>query len=371
MTETGRAFLFAGVGQPFEQREFPLPDVEPGGMLVRLTVSNICGSDLHGWHGRTPRSGPTIMGHEMTGRIARLGRDVKTDAAGAPLREGDRIVYSYFLACGRCERCRGNDGHHCTARRIGAGRSRSDTPPHFTGAYADYYYLRPGAYVLRTPDALSDLEVSPLNCALAQVTYGLERAGFGPGDTVVVQGAGGLGLYATAVARERGARVIVVLDRVPARLALAREFGADHVVNLDEVPDQEARVKHVRALTDGGGHVTLELTGHPAAVPEGLAMTAPEGTYVVIGNIAGDAVVPFNLAWLVHSNRRAIGVGGYQAWALRRGLELLERARDRYPFRKVLSHEFPLEKITDAFANADRGGTIRTALICAPDLVTR
>jgi L-iditol 2-dehydrogenase len=368
---TGRAFLFAGVGQPFEAREFPLPEVEPGAVLVRLTVASICGSDLHGWHGRTPRSGPTIMGHEMTGRVAALGRGVTTDAAGAPLREGDRIVYSYFLPCGRCDDCRAGDAHHCTARRIGAGRSRSDSPPHFTGAYADYYYLRPGAYVLRAPDALSDLEVAPLNCALAQVVYGLHQAGFQAGETVVVQGAGGLGLSATAVARERGARAVVALDRLPARLALAREFGADHTLNVDEVPDAEARAKQVREWTGGGGHVTLELTGHPAALPEGLAMTRAEGRYVVIGNIAGDTSLPFNPAWLVHLNRRMIGVGGYQAWALRRGLELLARARDRYPFGKVLSHTYPLERINDAFAAADRGGPIRTALVCAPDLLAR
>src|SRR2546426_12678337 len=76
-----RAFVFTGVEKPFEAREFPLPEVEPGGILVRVTVANICGSDLHGWHGRTPRSGPTIMGHEMTGRVARLGAHVTTDAA--------------------------------------------------------------------------------------------------------------------------------------------------------------------------------------------------------------------------------------------------------------------------------------------------
>jgi threonine dehydrogenase-like Zn-dependent dehydrogenase len=369
VSERGRAFLFAGVGQPFEAAEFPLPEVEPGAILVRLTVSNICGSDLHGWHGRTPRSGPTIMGHEMTGRVARLGRGVTADAAGAPLREGDRIVYSYFLPCGRCDDCRAGDPHHCTARRIGAGRSRSDAPPHFTGAYADYYYLRPGHYVLRTPEGLSDFEVAPLNCALAQVIYGLHQAGFRAGETVVVQGAGGLGLYATAVARERGARTVVVLDRLPARLALAREFGADHVLGLDEWPDPEARARRVRELTGGGGHVALELTGHPGAIPEGLAMTRAEGRYVVIGNIAADTTLPFNPAWLVHLNRRMVGVGGYQAWALRRGLELLERARDRYPFARLLSHRFPLEKINDAFAHADRGEAIRTALVCAPDLV--
>ena len=77
-----------------------------------------------------------------------------------------------------------------------------------------------------------------------------------------------------------------------------------------------------------------------------------------------------NPAWLVHQNRRMVGVGGYQSWALRRGLELLERTRGRYPYEKILSHRFPLEQINEAFAHADQGKAVRTALICAPD-VTR
>jgi D-arabinose 1-dehydrogenase-like Zn-dependent alcohol dehydrogenase len=362
----GRAFVFTGVRQPFEAREFPLPEVEPDGILVRVTVANICGSDLHGWHGRTPRSGPTIMGHEMTGRIARLGARVTTDAAGAPLREGDRVVYSYFYPCWHCDLCRAGDSHHCSARRIGAGRARSDAPPHFTGAYADYYYLQRGHYVLRTPDALDDLTVAPLNCALAQVIYGLHQAGFQPGETVVIQGAGGLGLFATAVACERGAARVIVLDRVPERLKLAQAFGADHVLNVDDFATSDARSKAVRELTGGGGHVVVELVGHPGALAEGLAMTRSEGRYVVIGNIAADQTISFNPAWLVHLNRRMIGVGGYQPWALRRGLEFLERTQVRYPYRAIMSHRYPLEGINEAFANADQGKAVRTALICAP-----
>jgi Zn-dependent alcohol dehydrogenase len=98
-------------------------------------------------------------------------------------------------------------------------------------------------------------------------------------------------------------------------------------------------------------------------------MTRTEGRYVVIGNIAADQTIAFNPAWLVHLNRRMIGVGGYQAWALRRGLEFLERTHDRYPYRAITSPRYRLEQINEAFANADQGKAIRTALICAPDLV--
>ncbi len=365
----GRAFVYTGVRQPFEQVEYPVPEVEPGAILVRLTLSNICGSDLHGWHGETPREPPTVMGHEMTGRVARLGAGVSTDAAGTPLAEGDRIVYSYFYPCHRCTPCLAHDEHHCKARRIGAGRRRSDRPPHFTGAYADYFYLRPGHYVLRVPEHLTDREVAPLNCALAQVVYGLAQVALAAGDTVVIQGAGGLGLYAAAVAKEAGAVQVIVLDRRPERLALARRFGADHVLDIDRLGTPEARVEAIRDLTGGGADVVAELVGHPDALVEGIQMAGQEGRYLVIGNISARHTIAFNPAWLVHPNRRMVGVGGYQAWALRRGLELMDRTHGRYPWNEVLSDIHPLEEINTAFERAERGEAIRTGLVCAPELV--
>ena len=290
------------------------------------------------------------------------------DSAGQPLREGDRIVYSYFYPCRRCTPCLSQDQLHCTSRRIGAGRRKSDQPPYFTGAYADYYYLRPGHYVLKTPDHLTDREVAPLNCALAQVVYGLYEAGLRAGETVVIQGAGGLGLNAAAAAREAGAVNVVVLDRIPERLALAKRFGADHALDIDEFETPERRIEAVNDLSGGGGHVVAELVGRPAALAEGIRMVRAEGRYLVVGNISTRHTIEFNPAWLVHLNRRMIGVGGYQSWALRRGLELLERTRDRYPWGEILSHTWPLESINEAFEHADRGGAIRTGLVCAPDL---
>ena len=94
---------------------------------------------------------------------------------------------------------------------------------------------KPGHWVFKVPDELSDALVSPINCALSEVIYGLNQIGITLGDTVVIQGAGGLGLYATAVAREMGSGKIIVLDRLPARLALAKEFGADETLNVDEI----------------------------------------------------------------------------------------------------------------------------------------
>src|SRR5207249_1589978 len=118
-----------------------------------------------------------------------------------------------------------------------------------------------------------------VNCAFTQVYAGLDLAGLRAGQTVVIQGAGGLGVYACAVAREMGAGSVIVIDGVDERLALARQFGADEIVDLREHRTPEARVKRVTALTDGwGGDVVMELVGNPSVVDEGLRMTAPEGT---------------------------------------------------------------------------------------------
>src|SRR5207247_1182616 len=108
MPSVGRAAVFFGPGKPFEIREVPLPEIEPDAVLIKVSLANVCGSDLHFWRGDAPLRLPEdgwIFGHEMTGRVAKLGRNVKTDSLGRPLREGDRVAYTYFYPCGRCYVC--------------------------------------------------------------------------------------------------------------------------------------------------------------------------------------------------------------------------------------------------------------------------
>ena len=140
--------------------------------------------------------------------------------------------------------------------------------------------------MFKVPDELSDALVSPINCALSEVIYGLNQIGITLGDTVVIQGAGGLGLYATAVAREMGAGKIIVLDRLPARLALAREFGADETLNVDEI-DMKSRVEYV-PRSDGWASAQISsrsFVGSPRVLAEGVEMLRWGGRYLWIGNI--------------------------------------------------------------------------------------
>src|SRR5207244_514765 len=230
---SGKAAVFFGPGKPFEIRDVPVPDVEPDAVLIRVSLANVCGSDLHFWRGDAPLRLPEdgwIYGHEMTGRVARLGARVKTDSLGRPLKEGDRVAYTYFYPCGRCYACLNKEPAACPhklERPLGPS-----TPPHLHGAFADHYYLRPGGALFAVPAELPDEVVAPVNCALAQVMYGLHVAGVRFGDRVVIQGAGGLGLQAAAVAKDMGAATVIVVDQIPGRLELAKAFGADHTLNL-------------------------------------------------------------------------------------------------------------------------------------------
>jgi len=366
----GKAAVFFGPGKPFEIREVTLPEIEPDAILIRVSLANVCGSDLHFWRGDAPLRLPAdgwIFGHEMTGRVAKLGARVKTDSLGRPLREGDRVAYTYFYPCGRCYACLNKQPAACPAK-IERPRGPSEFP-HFHGAFAEYYYLRPGGAVFAVPDALADELVSPVNCALSQVIFGLHEAGLRFGGTVAIQGAGGLGLQAAAVAKDMGAATVIVIDQLPERLALAREFGADHTISIRDVPDRKERVNLVRSWTGGAGvDVACDFVGFPQVIPEGIEMLRAGGTYLEIGTISRGAKVELEPAQLVWGAKRIVGVIMYDAWVIPRALDFLVRNRTRWPFDRLLSHRYPLEQINQAFADSewhakDRTNITRAALV--------
>ena len=360
----GKAAVFFGPGKPFEIREVTLPEVEPEAVVIRVSLANVCGSDLHFWRGDAPLRLPEdgwIFGHEMMGRVARLGAKVKTDSLGRALKEGDRVAYTYFYPCGRCYVCLNKEPANCPAK-IERPRGPSEFP-HFNGAFAEYYYLRPGGAIFLVPDSLPDELVSPVNCALSQVIFGLRQAGLGFGDRVVIQGAGGLGTQAAAVAKDMGAATVIVIDQIPGRLELARAFGADATINIKEVTERKDRINYVRTLTGGAGaDVVCDFVGFPQVIPEGLEMLRAGGTYLEIGTISRGAKVELEPAQLVWGAKKIIGVIMYDAAVIPRALDFLVRNRTRWPFERLVSHTYPLEQINQAFTDSEWHGRETTTI---------
>ena len=344
----------------FELTELPTPEVEPGGILVKNTWAGICGSDLHYWRGEMKpiirgEPGPTIIGHEMAGVVHTLGQGVTADSMGRPLREGDRVAYTYFFPCRRCYICLRGQLNCCPHRfRF---RASIEEYPYCSGGYAEYFYLNPGHFVFKVPDELPDEAVAPANCAVPQAIFGLQQAGVQMGDNVVIQGAGGLGIYATAAAREMGAGQVITIDGLSNRLELTRQCGADHTVNINEYTTPESRVERVKELTYGrGADVVLELVGYPQVVPEGLAMLRIGGTFVEIGNIWANSNVTLDMSKILWGSAKIVPTVHYDPYILPVALDFLVRTKDRYPFTQVVSHRFPLERIHEAFEQAEWAG---------------
>ncbi len=367
MTSTGRMAIYTGLGDPFQLKEYPVPDPEPGAILVKVTLANICGSDLHMWRGDIDIAAlgspmPAAMGHEMTGTVEKLGAGVTTDSAGQPLSVGDRVVYRYFNPCGRCAFCLRGEDTACFANLMYI--ASSDAPPHFRGAYADYYYCYPNQTVIKVPDALTDEMVAPVNCALSEVIFGLEKVRFGFGETIVIQGAGGLGIYSTAVAREMGAEKIIVIEGIDERIELVKSFGADEIVDMKQYKTPEERVMRVLELTGfQGAHVVAELAGVPAALPEGINMLGQGGRCLEIGNISPGHTSEIDPSLLVMGSKTIYGVTFYSADALKKALDFLNRAKDRYPFEKILSRKYSLDDINQAFEDQNNGLVSRSAIV--------
>lgn len=365
---TGRIARFDGPGKPFEIETVALHDVGPGEILVKVTRANICGSDVHAWHGTFATRGlggqlPTVLGHEMVGAVEALGAGISTDSSGKPLQPGARVVFPYFFCCHRCRNCLAGRRNGCLNLKM-AMLGRADEPPYFVGGYADYYLLPAGAVVYTVPDGVSDDIAAGANCALSQVMYGLERVDQQLGETVLVQGAGALGLYAVAVAKARGAARVIALDGVPERLELALAFGADDVIDITEVPDVKDRAQLVRKLTDGhGADVAVEVVGHPSAIDEGLKLLGQFGRYVEIGNINIGKTFEFDPSRFVFGNKTMVGVSLYDPEVLARALTFLEQHQDRLPLNRLAAACYSLDDINEAFAAAEGKRDVRASIV--------
>jgi L-iditol 2-dehydrogenase len=368
-SEKGKAMVNFGPGIPWEMREYPVPDPEPEAVVARTTMSSICGSDVHiykGEFGGTKpgvKPKPKIAGHEFVGRVYKLGSNVKTDYMGRPLKEGDRIAWCYFLPCGRCPSCLNDVAIPCPERHKHAGAT-SDEYPHFKGAFAEYYYISPGQWIYKIPDAVPDEAAVYVDCAASTVAYALHKATFPMGATAVIQGAGGLGLSATPMAKDMGAARVIVIDKLPERLNLAKAFGADFTLDYNEYSTPEARIERVKQLTGGSGaNLVMEVVASaPEVVPEGLEMLGLGGTYLTVG-LVGPYTAKLGMGPFINKGIRLIGSANYKAWTMPRVLDFMARTIDRYPFDKIISHKFKLQEAEEAMKQAMAGKVVRAAIV--------
>lgn len=286
-----RAAVLTGHGAPLSLQTLPLPDsIEPGAALVRIVCATLCGTDIEIWQGKMSFPGmlPMVLGHEMVGEVLALGEGT-TDALGAPLAVGDRIGWSEST-CGKCYGCVIlREPVACENRGYGF-LQRADVHPYATAGLAEYAYVTPGAAKLRIPETVKDTWASMAGCAAKTVLRAVDRAGgIKAGSSVVIQGSGALGIFATAVAKLSGAAQVITIGAPEARLSMARSFGADDVIDI--AIGSDAVIARVTERTDGkGADYVFDFAGAPSVGREAIAMAGRRGRVVIVGTTSREDV---------------------------------------------------------------------------------
>jgi 5-exo-hydroxycamphor dehydrogenase len=352
--------VFTGTDRSVTVRDVEVGAPPAGGLIARVGLAGVCGTDSHRLAGHVPSPPHGIaFGHEATGVVAELGMGTTTDWAGTPLAVGDRITWFPNASCYRCHACVVLQNNSlCTNK----------TWPEPAGApsaagFQEVATLHADVVVFRIPDDASDEAIIAFGCGMPTAVTALARAGrVLATDTVLVQGSGPVGLAATLLARHTAARQVIVLGAPHDRLAWARRLGADVAIDIMATTAQE-RLQTVRDLTSGrGADVVIEAAGVVSAFVEGLDLLALQGRYVVAGLYSAGTTVPFDPVVL---NNRNLQLSGSLATTPRDKLEgILVTARHEREFAlgDFVSHRFPLAETRAAIESMGSPGATKSVV---------
>jgi L-iditol 2-dehydrogenase len=338
---------------PIEVRALPVPDLASGSALLRTELSEVCGTDVHLWHGRL--SGvpyPIIPGHVSMGVLESI-RGPLTGLDGDALREGDRVAFfDVHRTCGRCYACTvARTPTRCPARRV-YGITDSATEGLF-GGWSELIYLEPGVGIARLPADIDSRAYIGGGCGLLTAVHIVERAGIRVGDCVLVQGIGAVGLSTIALARIAGASWIGAIGDPAERRELALSMGADRVWGLED--DLGTRREMVRQATGGrGADVVVEAAGSARAIEEGLDLVRDGGVYVIAGHYTNVGSSTINAHEQINRKHLEIrGCWGSEPRHFLLALTLLARHGGRAPWARIGAATFGLTELTGALADAE------------------
>ena len=337
-----------GVGH-IEVRDVPEPQPGPGEAKIRVAACGICGSDIHVRHDTFPYWPPVILGHEFTGTIVALGPDCRR------FKEGDRVVAEpHTRACGQCYLCRTGNIQICPEKRSpGWG---------IDGGMAEYICY-PERLLHRIPDNMTWDQAAIVEPTANIVTDLIERTGVMPGDFVVVQGPGPIGLLAAIVARAAGAREVALIG-TPGDLALrlkkAAELGFARRVNVGETNAAEAILDWTGGI---GADVVVECSGAPKAIAGTVDLVRKKGRICVIGLTGGRNV---ELAWDKFAFKVVDVIfnlsTSYTSWD--RSIHLIAGGM---PAEKVITHRGPIEQWEALFDAVENLQALKALIVPGAD----
>jgi L-iditol 2-dehydrogenase len=365
-----RAAVMPAPGAPIALDEFPGPDLTAGGALLRTLYSEVCGTDVHLWHGRLDGVPyPIIPGHVSVGVVEALPGPLH-DVEGRPVREGDIVTFlDVHETCNQCWYCLvGKQSTRCPHRRVygityGAAEG-------LLGGWSEAIWLKPGVKVVPIPPSLDPETFIGGGCGLTTAVHAIERAQLGLDDAVAILGAGPVGQSLTALAALSGAGELITIGDPADRLDFAVRMGATRTIGLNLPPaDRAARV---RGWTGGrGADVVIEASGAPEAVTEALDMVRDGGRVVVVGQYTDHGDVPLNPHRQI--NRKHVEIRG--CWGsdfshFHRAVGIAARHAGRFPWRKLAGRRFPLDEAEAALRAVECREVVKAIIAVHPSVAT-
>ncbi len=340
-----------------EIREFPLREIGPDEILVKVEACGVCGTDVHCYKSDPFGLTPNVLGHEGTGEVVQVGSAVKMDSVGKPVEVGDKIVTSLMETSADCLIAKYNPAKANLSDDLKVYGLLPDEPNnHFNGYFAEYLIIRPGSSFFVVNDM--SLELRCLIEPAAVVCHALERAKSAGGVTlnfrsrVVVQGCGPIGLLMIAVLRTYGINNIIALDGNPSRLEMAKSLGADDLINYKEYSGIDEIAEKVKGLTKGlGAHYGFQVTGVPVAHANLYKLIRRGGGICEVGHFVDGGECAINPHRDICSKEiTLVGSWVYNSFEYPNAYHFLQRAeRIGLPVESLITHRFPLDQIDEAF----------------------
>jgi len=362
-----RAAIAFAPGAPLEIHEVDLAPPGPGEVLVKNQACGICHTDVSAWQRYAASQMPIVFGHEGAGTVVEVGQGV------IDLAPGDSVILSGAGACGECDNCRA--GRYSLCQRIaphrfsgslpGGGRRISlDGQPvnHFMleSAFAEHSVV-PQQAAIKVPDAANLKQLAHLGCAgITGLGCAIHAAGAGPDTSVAVFGCGSVGLCAVMGARLAGARQIIAVDVIPAKLELAAELGATSVIDAG----QSDPVEVIRAAGNGGADRCIVATNHGAVLAQAALAAAPGGSIVYVAAPSPANAAPVNFSDLMMGEKTLQGSvfgSGNARRDIPRYVDLC--LRGELPLEWIVTRTYPLDQINRGFSDLTGGEIIKGVIV--------
>jgi len=361
-----RAALLTGAGK-IEIREFPIREISDDEILIRVEGCGVCGTDVHEFRGDPMKLAPLVLGHEGTGEIIALGKNVSRDSGGKPVRLGDRIVTS-VSTCGKCDACLYTPARLNLCENLRVHGLIPDDDTHLNGYFAEHMIVRSDSTFFVVNDLSLDLRM--LIEPAAVVVHALERAKstglLNFRSRVLVQGCGPIGLLMLAAVRASGVQHIIALDGDESRLDMARRMGAEAAINYKLHDGVQGVTGAVRAATRGrGAHFAFQCTGVPSAASNIWKYVQRGGGICEVGFFVDNGTCSINPHQDICAKEiSVVGSWVYTVDEYPIAYNFLRRAQGiGLPVESLITHRFPLDRIEEAMEVNIRQEGLKVAVI--------